>query len=156
MHGSSDIPQLVPYGAPLGRGDTKDLEEAKNTVSTLAQASPTAVENALHYHSPTEPTHDFSEIVGKSYGLTMVLKQVAAVGSTDSTALSGGETGNEKVHLAKAIHNLRSRRNRLFVRSGCAAIPAELLENELFGHEKGAFTGAVSRGIGRFALGTGG
>jgi formate hydrogenlyase transcriptional activator len=156
MDGRYDIPQILPDGSPLWRGDTKDLEQAKNTVSTLAQASPTAVENALRYHSPTEPTHNFGEIVGKSYGLTRVLKQVAAVASTDSTALIFGETGTGKELLAKAIHNLSSRRDRVFVRSDCAAIPAELLENELFGHEKGAFTGAVSREIGRFELANGG
>ena len=156
MNGRYDIPRILPDGYPLGRGDTKDLEEAKNTVSTLAQTSPTAVENALHYHSPTEPTHDFGEIVGNSYGLTRVLKQVAAVASTDSTALIVGETGTGKELLAKAIHNFSSRRDRVFVRSDCAAIPAELLENELFGHEKGAFTGAVSREIGRFELANGG
>ena len=117
MNGRYDIPRILPDGYPLGRGDTKDLEEAKNTVSTLAQTSPTAVENALHYHSPTEPTHDFGEIVGNSYGLTRVLKQVAAVASTDSTALIVGETGTGKELLAKAIHNLSSRRDRVFVRS---------------------------------------
>jgi formate hydrogenlyase transcriptional activator len=98
----------------------------------------------------------FREIVGQSAGITSVLKQLETVALTDSTVLILGETGTGKELLAKAIHNLSSRRDCPFVRADCAAIPAGLLESELFGHEKGAFTGAISREIGRFEAAHGG
>jgi formate hydrogenlyase transcriptional activator len=105
----------------------------------------------------TERTErSFREIVGQSAGITSVLKQLETVALTDSTVLILGETGTGKELLAKAIHNLSSRRDRAFVRADCAAIPAGLLESELFGHEKGAFTGAISREIGRFEAAHGG
>jgi formate hydrogenlyase transcriptional activator len=98
----------------------------------------------------------FREIVGQSAGITSVLKQLETVALTDSTTLILGETGTGKELVAKAIHNLSARRERAFVRADCAAIPAGLLESELFGHEKGAFTGAISRAIGRFEAAQGG
>ncbi len=81
-----------------------------------------------------------------------MLEQVAIVAPTDSTALLHGETGTGKDVIARAIHNLSSRRDRMFVRTNCAAIPAGLLESELFGHEKGAFTGALMQKQGRFEV----
>jgi formate hydrogenlyase transcriptional activator len=92
------------------------------------------------------------EIVGSSPSLRRVLKQVEIVAPTDSSVIIYGETGTGKELIARAIHNLSGRRSGAFVTLNCAAIPSGLLESELFGYEKGAFTGAVSPGIGRFEL----
>ncbi|HEY6270366.1 MAG TPA: sigma 54-interacting transcriptional regulator [Terriglobales bacterium] len=96
--------------------------------------------------------YNFEEIVGDSPALRRALKQVEAVAPTDATALVLGETGTGKELIARAIHNLSARRGRTFVKINCAAIPSGLLESELFGHEKGAFTGAISQKIGRLEL----
>ncbi len=98
----------------------------------------------------------FENIVGKSPALREVLEQVAIVAPTDSTVLLHGETGTGKELIASAIHNLSSRRGHSFMRVNCAAIPSGLLESELFGHEKGAFTGALMQKKGRFELADGG
>ena len=100
--------------------------------------------------------HCFEDIVGKSPAIQSVLEQVAIVAPTDSTVLLHGETGTGKELIARAIHNLSSRRDRPYVRMNCAAIPCGLLESELFGHEKGAFTGALMQRKGRFELADGG
>jgi formate hydrogenlyase transcriptional activator len=94
----------------------------------------------------------FKGIIGSSSPLKNVLKQVSTVAPTDSTVLIQGETGTGKELIARAIHALSARSDRKFVRLNCAAIPADLLENELFGHERGAFTGAIARTVGRFEL----
>jgi len=99
---------------------------------------------------------NFDDIVGASAGLRAVLEQVQVVAPTDSTVLINGETGTGKELVARAIHKNSSRSNRAFVKLNCAAIPSGLLESELFGHEKGAFTGAVAQRIGRFELANGG
>jgi len=96
--------------------------------------------------------HCFEGIVGKSHGFRKVLEQVAIVAPTDSTVLLHGETGTGKELIARAIHNLSSRHERVYVRMNCAAIPSGLLESELFGHERGAFTGALMQRKGRFEL----
>jgi formate hydrogenlyase transcriptional activator len=96
--------------------------------------------------------YNFAEIVGQSSALKQVLKQVETVAPTDSTVLLIGETGTGKELIARAIHNLSSRNERTLVKLNCAAIPTGLLESELFGHEKGAFTGAVASRVGRFEL----
>jgi len=96
--------------------------------------------------------HGFGEIVGESTTLRRVLKQVETVAPTDSTVLIGGETGTGKELVARALHELSPRKERTFVKVNCAAIPTGLLESELFGHEKGAFTGAISQKAGRFEL----
>jgi formate hydrogenlyase transcriptional activator len=98
----------------------------------------------------------FEGIIGKSPAIQKVLEQVEIVAPTDSTVLLHGETGTGKELVAKAIHNLSSRRERDFVRMNCAAIPSGLLESELFGHEKGAFTGALMQRRGRFEVADGG
>jgi formate hydrogenlyase transcriptional activator len=94
----------------------------------------------------------FKDIVGNSAAIQRVLEQVTIVARTDATVLLHGETGTGKELIAQAIHNLSSRRQRTFIRMNCAAIPAGLLESELFGHEKGAFTGALMQKKGRFEL----
>ena len=99
-----------------------------------------------------DETSMFEEIVGKSDALRSVLRQVETVAPTDSTVLIYGETGTGKELIARAIHNLSARRNHAFVKLNCASIPTGLLESELFGHEKGAFTGAIAQRIGRFEL----
>jgi PAS domain S-box-containing protein len=99
-----------------------------------------------------DETSMFEEIVGKSHALRNVLQQVETVAPTDSTVLIYGETGTGKELIARAIHNLSARRGNAFVKLNCAAIPTGLLESELFGHEKGAFTGAIAQRIGRFEL----
>ncbi len=95
---------------------------------------------------------NFEEIIGTSEGLRRVLRQVETVAPTDSTVLIYGETGTGKELIARAVHNLSSRKANAFVKLNCAAIPTGLLESELFGHERGAFTGAVAQRIGRFEL----
>jgi formate hydrogenlyase transcriptional activator len=94
----------------------------------------------------------FEEIIGKSAVLRSVLSQIETVAPTDSTVLIYGDTGTGKELVARALHNLSSRGKNAFVKLNCAAIPTGLLESELFGHERGAFTGAISQRIGRFEL----
>jgi formate hydrogenlyase transcriptional activator len=95
---------------------------------------------------------EFEQIIGSSPALERVLEQVKHVAPTDSTVLIEGETGTGKELIARAIHSSSSRRGRPFVKLNCAAIPLDLLESELFGHERGAFTGAIAQKIGRFEL----
>lgn len=142
-------------------------------LSQVAQQIAIAVENGLAYQQIAElkeklseeklylegeirTEHNFEEIVGESAALKQVLKAVEIVAPTDSTVLIQGETGTGKELIARAIHNLSGRRARTFVKLNCAAIPTGLLESELFGHEKGAFTGAIAQKIGRFELAHGG
>jgi formate hydrogenlyase transcriptional activator len=99
---------------------------------------------------------NFSQIIGNSSSLRRVLKHVETVAPTDSTVLIYGETGTGKELIARAIHDLSPRRSKPFVKLNCAAIPTGLLESELFGHEKGAFTGAIAQRIGRFEVANGG
>jgi formate hydrogenlyase transcriptional activator len=98
----------------------------------------------------------FEDIVGESAGLRQVLKEIETVAPTTATVLIQGETGTGKELLARAIHRLSSRRDHTFIKLNCAAIPAGLLESELFGHEKGAFSGAIARKMGRLELAHGG
>jgi formate hydrogenlyase transcriptional activator len=109
-------------------------------------------EERLYLESEIRSEYNFEDIVGKSAALRKVLDQVAIVAPTGSTVLLHGETGTGKELFARAIHNLSPRRQRTFVRLNCAAIPSGLVESELFGHEKGAFTGALMQKLGRFEL----
>jgi formate hydrogenlyase transcriptional activator len=99
-----------------------------------------------------ERDRQFAQIVGSSPALESVLADVERVARTDSTVLVLGETGTGKELIARAIHNLSARRGCPFLKVNCAAIPFDLLESELFGHEKGAFTGAIAQKIGRFEM----
>jgi len=109
-------------------------------------------EEKLYLKDEIRSNYFFEEIVGRSAALGAVLRQVETVAATDSTVLICGETGTGKELIARAVHNLSSRRQNTFVKVNCAAIPTGLLESELFGHEKGAFTGAIAQRIGRFEL----
>jgi formate hydrogenlyase transcriptional activator len=138
-------------------------------LSQVANQVAIAVENALDYRQVTESRerlaeekhylqeeiraeHRIEEIIGKSAALQEVLAQVEVVAPTDATVLIQGETGTGKELIARAIHQLSARRDRNFVKVNCAAIPSGLLESEIFGHERGAFTGAIAQKVGRFEL----
>jgi formate hydrogenlyase transcriptional activator len=112
------------------------------------------VEDVSRVRSSEEshPENGFDEIIGNSPSLEFVLAEVERVAPTDSTVLVLGETGTGKELIARAIHNISARCGRPFVKLNCSAIPFDLLESELFGHEKGAFTGAVAQKIGRFEM----
>jgi formate hydrogenlyase transcriptional activator len=152
--------------------DTADLDFLQQVANQVA----VAVENALAFQNietafheiaklkdqlaqekayledEVRTEHNFEDIVGESDALRRVLKQVETVAPTDSTVLVYGETGTGKELIARALHELSPRKERTFVKLNCAAIPTGLLESELFGHEKGAFTGAIAQKIGRFEL----
>jgi formate hydrogenlyase transcriptional activator len=112
------------------------------------------VEGVNTVRSPGDGRHEngFDEIIGNSPALEFVLAEVERVAPTDSTVLIEGETGTGKELIARAIHNISARCGRPFVKLNCSAIPFDLLESELFGHEKGAFTGAIAQKIGRFEM----
>ena len=110
----------------------------------------------LYLREEIKLDHNFEEIVGESQSIKAVLRQIEQVALTDSTVLIRGDTGTGKELMARAIHNLSPRRARSLVKVNCGAIPANLVESELFGHEKGSFTGALQRRIGRFELADGG
>ena len=151
------------------RRDDGFTSEDVELLSQVAQQVAIAVENALAYkqiaqlkdklteeklylEEEIQTNYNFEEIVGESRALKQVLKQIETVAPTDSTVLILGETGSGKELVARALHNLSNRRERTFVKLNCAAIPTGLLESELFGHEKGAFTGAIATKVGRFEL----
>ena len=106
----------------------------------------------LYLQDEIRSEQGFEEIIGRSTSLRRVLREIQTVAPTDSTVLISGETGSGKELVARAIHQLSGRRDNAFVKLNCAAIPTGLLESELFGHERGAFTGAISQRIGRFEL----
>ncbi len=170
---------LITHDRALGTLSLASLRDAafqQGDVDLLVQVAgqvAIAVENALAFQEIAELKNklaqeklyledeirsemNFEEIVGESPLLRAVLKQVETVAPTDSAVLIQGETGTGKELIARAIHNLSPRREHTFVKVNCAAIPAGLLESELFGHERGAFTGAIAQRIGRFELAHGG
>src|SRR6202044_3752393 len=110
-----------------------------------------ALEN-IYLESEIRNELHFEDIVGKSEALQRVLSEIETVAPADATVLIYGETGTGKELIARAVHNLSSRKSNTFVKLNCAAIPTGLLESELFGHERGAFTGAITQRIGRFEL----
>jgi DNA-binding NtrC family response regulator len=131
-----------------------EAQNARLKVEIEAHQRSRAVINCLEDEIRTG--HDFREIVGRSPALGRLLDQLAMVASTDSTVLVLGETGTGKELVARAIHDRSPRRDRPLVKVNCAALPRELVESELFGHEKGAFTGATQQRRGRFELADGG
>jgi formate hydrogenlyase transcriptional activator len=171
-HSTCSVP-LISRDRVLGTlGVKRNDPFSAHDISFLKQvAGPVAiaVENAMAYGRIAELTDklerekvylqdeirselNFEEIIGKSEALRTVLQQVETVAPTDSTVLICGETGTGKELIARAIHDLSSRAKNAFVKLNCAAIPTGLLESEMFGHERGAFTGAIAQRIGRFEL----
>src|ERR1700722_11819817 len=126
-----------------------DIEERKRAEERLQQEN-------VALREEIDKTSMFEEIVGTSPALTTVLSRVSKVAATDSTVMIAGETGTGKELIARAIHRRSPRSLKAFVAVNCAAIPRELVASELFGHEKGAFTGATNRRLGRFELADGG
>ncbi len=118
----------------------------------IAQLKDQLAEEKLYLEDEIRTERNFGEMVGDSPSFRHILDQVATVAPTDATVLILGETGTGKELIARAIHDLSARRERTFVKLNCAAIPTGLLESELFGHEKGAFTGAIVQKVGRFEL----
>jgi formate hydrogenlyase transcriptional activator len=166
---------LISHGQPLGTLVVASLQEDNfpekdaELLRHIANQIAIAVENALTFRQVVDRAnklseeklylqdeirteHNFEEIIGESPALKRILEQLETVAPTDSTILILGETGTGKELIARAIHNLSARRERTLVKVNCAAIPTGLLESELFGHEKGAFTGALAQRIGRFEL----
>ncbi|MCP4583819.1 MAG: tetratricopeptide repeat protein [candidate division Zixibacteria bacterium] len=133
----------------LVKGQTEELRLALDEVETLKNR---LQEENIYLQEEIKLEHNFNEIVGRSSKLNEVLEKIEQVASTDSTVLILGETGTGKELIARAIHGISERKNRPLVKVNCAALPVNLIESELFGHEKGAFTGAYSRKIGRFQL----
>ncbi len=122
----------------------------------IEQLTARLAQEKLYLEEEIRTERRFDEIVGEGPALGEVLRQVEVVAPTDSAVLLTGETGTGKELIARAVHRLSQRRDRTFVKLNCAAIPTGLLESELFGHAKGAFTGAVERRVGRFELADGG
>ncbi len=118
----------------------------------IAELKDRLEQRSLSLEDEIREEHGFDEIVGRSAALRSVLRQVETVAPTDSTVLIYGETGTGKEIIARAIHDRSTRHKNAFVKLNCAAIPTGLLESELFGHEKGAFTGAIAQRLGRFEL----
>jgi PAS domain S-box-containing protein len=110
----------------------------------------------IYLQEEIKAVHNFEEIIGQSSTLTSVLENVGRVAATDTTVLITGETGTGKELIARAIHSTSKRKHKPLIKVNCAALPTGLVESELFGHEKGAFTGAIARRIGRFELADGG
>lgn len=132
-----------------------ELDEVLNLVDKTMSHKRLEQEN-IHLRSALHKKYRFDNIIGQSEGITRVLEMIERVSTSESTVLVTGESGTGKELVAKAIHYNSSRANKPFVPINCGAIPGELLESELFGHIKGAFTGAVSNRVGRFELAEGG
>ncbi len=145
--GPEDVDFLVRVASQIAIAVENALAYSK-----IAELKDRLAQEKLYLEDEIRNEMNFEEIVGKSAALRRVLKEVETVGPTDSTVLIYGETGTGKELIARALHNLGPRRSSAFVKLNCAAIPTGLLESELFGHEKGAFTGAIAQRIGRFEL----
>lgn len=131
-------------------------KELRQALSELERLKRRLEEENVYLQEEIKVDHNFGTIIGSGKEFKQVLKQVEVVAPTDTTVLILGETGTGKELLARALHDLSDRSQRALVKVNCAALPANLIESELFGHEKGAFTGAISRKVGRFELANGG
>jgi len=146
-------PVLDSSGAVIGlTGASMDVTELREASEALREAQKKLTEEKLYLEQEIDAELGFGEIIGQSKALQAVMKQVGKVAASDATVLLLGETGTGKELVARAIHRLSQRVDNSFIKLNCAAIPSGLLESELFGNEKGAFTGAVSRKIGRLEL----
>ncbi len=145
-----------PDGNPVFLGAITDISVVKNAFEEIRTLKDQLYKENLALREEIDITRMFEEIVGTSPALQAVLAQVAKVAISDSTVLVTGETGTGKELIARAIHRRSPRSNRAFVSVNCAAIPRDLIASELFGHEKGAFTGATQRRLGRFESADGG
>jgi formate hydrogenlyase transcriptional activator len=145
------------FGVATDVDDSKRAEEALRAALTeVAQLRDRLQAENIYLLEEVKQHQGFEEIIGRSPVLQRALRQVEQVAPTDTSVLITGETGTGKELIARAIHNLSARKHRPMVTVNCGAISAGLVESELFGHEKGAFTGAVSRKVGRFELASGG
>jgi DNA-binding NtrC family response regulator len=152
LSGHGDIPTTVrAVKAGAVNFLTKPFDD-EELLDAIQQSTATFEGASLNLDAGTPCEYTFEDIVGRSNALRKVLEQVAIVAPTDSTVLLHGETGTGKELVARAVHNLSPRKDRNLVRLNCAAIPSGLVESELFGHEKGAFTGALIQKRGRFEL----
>jgi formate hydrogenlyase transcriptional activator len=133
-------------------GSCMDIARLREIADGLQDARDKLVREKSYLESEIQTELGFEEIVGQSPALREVLKKARIVAPTDSTVMLLGETGTGKELVARSVHSLSSRRERNFIKLNCAAVPSGLLESELFGHEKGAFTGAVSQKVGRIEL----
>jgi len=147
---------LFQQGGKEGVGFVLDLSEQKRAEAEIRALKDQLYKENLALREEVERTSMFDEIVGASNPLKAVLSRITRVAATDSTVLITGETGTGKELVARAIHKKSQRAERAFVSVNCAAIPRDLILSELFGHEKGAFTGATQRRLGRFELADGG
>jgi len=146
-------PVLDSNGAVIGiTGASMDVTELRETAEALREAQNRLTEEKLYLEREIDTELGFGEIIGRSEALQAVMQDVGKVAACNATVLLLGETGTGKELVARAIHRLSGRSNNSFIKLNCAAIPSGLLESELFGHERGAFTGAVSRKIGRLEL----
>jgi PAS domain S-box-containing protein len=134
----------------------RNMAQLQEVSEELRQAKEKLSEERIYLEQAIDTELGFGEIVGRSRGLKEVMENVAKVAPTDATVLLLGESGTGKELVARALHRLSRRKNNCFIKLNCAAIPSGLLESELFGHEKGAFTGAVARKVGRLELADGG
>ena len=132
-----------------------EILERKKAEKKLLHLKDQLHEENIYLREEIQVEHNFNEIIGNSAALRYVLFRVEQIAATDTTALILGETGTGKELIAHAIHNTSSRKERPLIRVNCATLPAHLIESELFGHEKGAFTGATVQRIGRFELADG-
>jgi PAS domain S-box-containing protein len=147
------VPLLGEDGKPRGVvGASIDLTERKRAEEELRLAKERLGEEKLYLEQAIDSELGFGEIIGRSKTLTAVMESVAKVAGSDATVLLLGETGTGKELVARAIHRMSKRKGNTFIKMNAAAIPAALLESELFGHEKGAFTGAFARKLGRLEL----
>ncbi len=144
-------PEDIPFYAQVA-GQIAIAFENALSYKRIEELNARLAEEKVYLEDEIRTDNRFEDIIGQSRALKAILKQVETVAPTDSTVLIYGETGTGKELLARAIHDLSGRRQGTFVKLNCAAIPTGLLESEMFGHEKGAFTGAIAQRVGRFEL----